>query len=221
MPHAIRTSEHANQSCRACRKADGLAFDLPTSDGKDLRTEPLTDRKHELRRLLSRVPASRMLYVEHVEQHGTALFQRSARWTWNASWQSTALDRILRSRRKRRGSRFGIRIIRRWWVEKNCSNGNDTRSPHPAGTLASSRAWRRTMPNCQIECNGAGTPCDKPAVAKCSDCGMTICSGCRLECCGDSFCEPSYDYHVTHSCLRRPVQNERDSLPTFRSTRAG
>ena len=46
------------------------------SDGKDLRSERLTDRKHELRRLLSRVSESRMRYVEFVEHHGTALFQR-------------------------------------------------------------------------------------------------------------------------------------------------
>jgi ATP-dependent DNA ligase len=46
------------------------------SDGRDLRTERLTDRKHELRRLLSKVPASKMRYVEHVEQYGTALFER-------------------------------------------------------------------------------------------------------------------------------------------------
>jgi bifunctional non-homologous end joining protein LigD len=56
-----------------------FAFDLPVSDGKDLRTEKLTDRKQELRRLLSRVPASRMRYADHVEQHGTALFQRICR----------------------------------------------------------------------------------------------------------------------------------------------
>jgi bifunctional non-homologous end joining protein LigD len=53
-----------------------FAFDLLMSDGKDLRSERLTDRKHELRRFLSKVPASRMRYVEHVEQHGTALFER-------------------------------------------------------------------------------------------------------------------------------------------------
>ena len=46
------------------------------SDGKDLRSERLTDRKHELRRLLSKSPASRMRYVEQVAQYGTALFQR-------------------------------------------------------------------------------------------------------------------------------------------------
>src|ERR1700681_1955170 len=50
-----------------------FAFDLLMADGKDLRTERLTDRKHELRRLLSKVPSSRMQYVEH---YGKALFER-------------------------------------------------------------------------------------------------------------------------------------------------
>ena len=45
------------------------------SDGKDLRSEKLTDRKQELRRLMSKVSESRMRYADHVEQHGTALFQ--------------------------------------------------------------------------------------------------------------------------------------------------
>jgi bifunctional non-homologous end joining protein LigD len=53
-----------------------FAFDLLMSDGRDLRTERLTDRKHELRRLRSKVPVSRVRYVEHVEHHGTALFER-------------------------------------------------------------------------------------------------------------------------------------------------
>jgi len=55
-----------------------FAFDLLMSNGRDLRSERLTDRKHELRRLLSKAPASvssRMVYVDHVEHHGTALFQ--------------------------------------------------------------------------------------------------------------------------------------------------
>ena len=51
---------------------------------------------------------------------------------------------------------------------------------------------------CQIEFanDDVGMPCGKSAVAKCSDCGR------------DSFCELCYDYHVTHSCVRKPVQNE-------------
>lgn len=49
-----------------------FAFDLLMSDGKDLPRERLTDRKQELRRLKS----SRMQYVDHIHQQGTALFQR-------------------------------------------------------------------------------------------------------------------------------------------------
>ena len=40
-----------------------FAFDLLMSDGKDLRSERLTDRKHELRRLLSKAPTSRMRHL--------------------------------------------------------------------------------------------------------------------------------------------------------------
>jgi len=73
------------------------------------------------------------------------------------------------------------------------------------------------MPNCQIEFvssdSDVGMPCGKPAVAKCGDCGVAICSDCRMECCGDSFCELCYDYHVTHDCVRKPVQNERNAMP--------
>ena len=54
-----------------------FAFDLLTRDGKDLRTEPLTDRKQELRRLLVRVPADAPLkYTEYIDGCGTVLFQR-------------------------------------------------------------------------------------------------------------------------------------------------
>lgn len=53
------------------------AFDLLMYDGKDMRSERLTDRKHELSRLLTGLPAtSRLRYANHIEQHGTALFQR-------------------------------------------------------------------------------------------------------------------------------------------------
>ena len=61
-----------------------FAFDLLMSDGKDLRSERLTDRKHELRRLLSKAP-TKMRYVEHVEQYGTALFQRVCEMDWRGS----------------------------------------------------------------------------------------------------------------------------------------
>jgi hypothetical protein len=72
--------------------------------------------------------------------------------------------------------------------------------------------------HCQIEFvssdSDVGMLCGKPTVTKCGDCGAAICSDCQLECCGDSFCELCHDYHVTHSCVRKPVQNERQPFPT-------
>src|SRR5437667_11363307 len=54
-----------------------FAFDLLTSDGKDLRTERLLDRKQELRRLLARSPADAPVKcTEYIDACGMALFQR-------------------------------------------------------------------------------------------------------------------------------------------------
>ena len=78
------------------------------------------------------------------------------------------------------------------------------------------------MPNCQIEYVSSdsdnGMLCGKPAVTKCADCGFSICSDCSVECCGNSFCGQCYDYHVTHSCVRKPVRNERQPRPFFGSS---
>ena len=71
---------------------------------------------------------------------------------------------------------------------------------------------------CQIEYVSGGkantVPCGRVAVAECADCGVPICSDCRTECCVDSFCRHCYEYHVTNSCIRKRVRNERQSLPT-------
>jgi bifunctional non-homologous end joining protein LigD len=53
-----------------------FAFDLLMSDGQDIRSRRLVDRKQEFRRLMAKVPESRLPYADHLEQHGTALFQR-------------------------------------------------------------------------------------------------------------------------------------------------
>jgi hypothetical protein len=73
--------------------------------------------------------------------------------------------------------------------------------------------------NCQIEFanDDMGMPCGKPAVAKCADCGSSICDDCRVECCGDSFCGQGYDYHLNNFCARKPVQNESQHTTPFRS----
>jgi bifunctional non-homologous end joining protein LigD len=54
-----------------------FAFDLLTLDGRDWKTHQLLERKQELRRLLSRIPAQCPLrYVDHVDGNGIALFKR-------------------------------------------------------------------------------------------------------------------------------------------------
>ena len=70
---------------------------------------------------------------------------------------------------------------------------------------------------CQIEHgysdSDIGTPCSNRAVAECADCGAAICADCRTWCCGESFCEWCGDYHAMNSCVRKPVQNERQPFP--------
>src|SRR5262249_4693850 len=54
-----------------------FAFDLLFANGRDLRIAQLSDRKHELRRLLAPLPAnSRVRYADHIDTFGTRLFER-------------------------------------------------------------------------------------------------------------------------------------------------
>ena len=75
--------------------------------------------------------------------------------------------------------------------------------------------------SCQIEYvssdSDVGMPCGRNAIAKCGDCGMSICSDYCTECCGNSFCGQCYDYHLTYSCLRKPVRNERHVLGSHKA----
>jgi bifunctional non-homologous end joining protein LigD len=55
-----------------------LCFDLLFLDGKDLRELPLSERKQRLRKL---IPSknSRLLYVDHIDSRGCALFEAARR----------------------------------------------------------------------------------------------------------------------------------------------
>lgn len=53
-----------------------MAFDLLWLDGRDLRRQPLLERKRLLRQLLPRVD-SRLRYVEHVDRRGAELFAQA------------------------------------------------------------------------------------------------------------------------------------------------
>src|SRR5262245_6895883 len=52
-----------------------IAFDLLFLNGKDLRTQPLIERKAMLKKLLCR-KRSRILYLDHVESDGRLLFEQ-------------------------------------------------------------------------------------------------------------------------------------------------
>ena len=50
------------------------AFDLLWLDGKDLRQMPLVERKKRLGRLVRAAKCPRLLYAQHIEQHGKGFF---------------------------------------------------------------------------------------------------------------------------------------------------
>ena len=50
------------------------AFDLLWLDGEDLRQMPLVERKKRLARLVRAAKCSRLLYAQHIEQHGKGFF---------------------------------------------------------------------------------------------------------------------------------------------------
>src|SRR5262249_14350705 len=54
-----------------------FCFDLLFVNGQDLRLAQLSDRKYELRKLLTRLPVdSRVRYADHIEAFGTKLFEK-------------------------------------------------------------------------------------------------------------------------------------------------
>jgi hypothetical protein len=133
-----------------------FVFDLLMSDGKDVRSERLTDRKIELRRLLSKAHTSRMRYVEHVEQYGIALFERVCK----------------RSTSGRRGSKSRIGITPRWRDGSRMTycQIEFVSSDSDVGTPCS----RPAVTNC-ADCG----------VAICSDCRLECCGDSFCEPCYD------------------------------------
>jgi bifunctional non-homologous end joining protein LigD len=157
-----------------------FAFDLLMSDGRDLRTERLTDRKHELRRLLSKVPASRMRYVEHVEQYGTALFERVCEMDLEGIVAKHSFGNYVTERERTTWFKIkesGLLTERRTREAVRARTPSRTR-PGLALLRVGLRGVGGGM-NCQIEYvssdSDIGMPCGKPAVTKCADCGTSIC----------------------------------------------
>jgi bifunctional non-homologous end joining protein LigD len=113
-----------------------FAFDLPMSDGRDLRTERLTDRKHELRRLLSKVPASRMQYVEHVEQYGKTLFERVCEMDLEGIVAKHGFGNYVTEAQRTTWFKIKNRSYSQSVVGRNYLSANATENPSRAGILA-------------------------------------------------------------------------------------
>src|SRR5438876_9612603 len=98
-----------------------FAFDLLCLNGEDLRNLRLIERKSRLKRLLRR-KASRILYVDHVESQGRALFQKVCELDMEGivAKRKESLIGRLRSRRSI-GSRSRIQTTRRLRAGMNCS----------------------------------------------------------------------------------------------------
>jgi bifunctional non-homologous end joining protein LigD len=90
LAHSVRAHDWVLDGELVCLDADGrsnfhkllfrrdwpyfYAFDLLSVDGDDLRGEPLFERKRRLREIMPRIE-SRLLYVDHLEARGLALFR--------------------------------------------------------------------------------------------------------------------------------------------------
>jgi ATP-dependent DNA ligase len=88
--HSIRAHDAVLDGEIACLDSDGrsnfykllfrrdwpyfYAFDALSIDGEDLRDRPLIERKRRLRAVMPRID-SRLLYVDHIRERGSALFR--------------------------------------------------------------------------------------------------------------------------------------------------
>lgn len=185
-----------------------VAFDLLSYDGQDLRFSPLTERKHKLRSILPTGSES-VFYCDHVEHDGESLFRRACENDLEGVVAKRKYDPYIENQ----ASRLKIRNPNYSQWEGRQELFDRERESDPDLTL-----WDDCVKACaeldyaklQIEfADGADTVrCGKPAVAEYADCGTSICDDCRTECCVESFCDYSYDYHLTYSCSRKPAQSE-------------
>jgi ATP dependent DNA ligase domain len=188
-----------------------VAFDLLWCDGQDLRYSPLTERKHRLRSILPK-DRERLMYCDPAEHDGESLFRLACETILKALLRSGNSTRI--SRIRLAGSKSGIRTIRSGWAVRNFSTASGRATPTcPYGMTPSAlvRSWTMRNSSCQIEfADGSDSVrCGKPTLAECADCGIPMCADCRRDCCGESFCEYCYEYHLTYSCLRKPARTEQ------------
>ena len=121
-------------------------------DGKDLRREKLTDRKHELRRLLSGAPKIPVHYADHVEGHGTAFVERVCRLDLEgivAKHEFGSYTTDERTTRFKINNQNCLNLS----AARNCSSVTGTKNQCRAGivVILLVRRWDREMPTVYTE----------------------------------------------------------------------
>jgi hypothetical protein len=88
-----------------------------------------------------------MQYVEHVEQHGKALFEKVCKMDLEGIVASIATDLTSRNPSKRRGSRSKTGTTLRWKVGRSYLSANATKSLPRAGmaVIWLARKWSKNM----------------------------------------------------------------------------
>jgi len=107
------------------------SFDLLRLDRRDLRRLLLLERKALLKEIIP--PRSQALYLDHVEEQGTALFDLSASMTLRGSWRST---RGAGTTSRRPGSRSAIRSTPRYRGGRRSSRGGGESERYPGAALS-------------------------------------------------------------------------------------
>jgi hypothetical protein len=120
------------------------------------------------------------------------------------------------------GTKSKTLAIPRWRDVRNCLSASGTVSRYRVGILATwpARGSNRMDRCAMVYTSGGGAPpypCERPAVAPCADCGAAICTQCQNQCCGESFCDSCWVYHLWSSCVRKPIRMEPSAPPLKRA----
>jgi hypothetical protein len=121
---------HRGDPCFFC-------FDLLFVNGQDMRLAQLSDRKHELRKLLARLPSnSRLMYADHIEALGTRLFERVCALDLEGTLPSRSSRRTHPTEKSVRRTKSAILGIHKWSAERSCSNVSGPKSLSQDGIAA-------------------------------------------------------------------------------------
>ena len=168
-----------------------------------------------------KVPSSRMQYVEYVEQHGKALFEKVCKLDLEGIVAKHSHGPYLTEPQQTTWFKIRNRNYSQMEGREKLFDREPHKEPAPGcmAVIWLVRKWSKNMQfenqlgNCTIEYAASWSdqslPCGKRAVARYADCGSSICSDCSLECCGRSFCRHCYDYHVKHVCLKKSGQSDQ------------